>query len=53
MEMIAAFILGIAAGLWWYRFYVINITNRFPFKRCDYCEFRMIEKELFPQKKKK
>lgn len=54
--IIAAFIVGFAAGVYGYRLYIIHMLGRFPFFYCDYCEFwikREEMKELFPRKKSK
>lgn len=51
MGKAAALILGIAIGIWLYKFFIINIIGRFPHKACDYCEFSIKKEELFPRRK--
>ncbi|MCD8198207.1 MAG: hypothetical protein LUE24_13760 [Lachnospiraceae bacterium] len=51
--IVAAFILGMAIGIWLYRLHVINILESFPYTTCDYCKFRIKREELFPARKKR
>ena len=51
--LIATFLAGVAVGLFGYRFYIINILGRWPFTRCDYCEFWIQREQLFPGRKSK
>lgn len=51
-----AFILGVAAGIAWYKFYILYTVEKITHTACDYCQFQRckeeIKKEFFPQKKK-
>lgn len=52
METIAIFLLGVAAGIAWYKFFITYTLGRFTYTTCDYCEFKIKKEELFPKKKK-
>lgn len=49
---IAVFIAGVAAGITWYKFFIVHVLERFTHTMCDYCEFQIKREELFPAKKK-
>lgn len=53
-EIIAAYILGFATGIFVYRHYIIGIIiGKNPTTKCDYCQFMLIMRgEPFHQKKK-
>lgn len=53
-NIVTAFVLGCAVGMYSYRLAIINSLRKIPMTRCDYCQFRMLMgKEPFPQKKQK
>lgn len=52
MEAIAIFLTGVAAGITWYKFFIVYVLERFTHTMCDYCEFQIKKEELFPAKKK-
>ncbi len=53
-EIIAAYILGFATGIFVYRHYIIStIIGKSPTTKCDYCQYMLITRgEPFRQKKK-
>jgi len=48
MEICAVFLLGVAAGIAWYKHFIIYILGRYTHTMCDYCEFAIKKNELFP-----
>lgn len=44
MRDIIAFLLGSAAGIAWYKFYIINLIHKVPYTICDYCRFQREKK---------
>lgn len=55
METAIVFVLGVAAGIAWYKFYILHTIERITHTACDYCQFQIckeeIKKEFFPRKK--
>ncbi len=41
MEAIAIFLTGVAAGITWYKFFIVYVLERFTHTMCDYCEFQI------------
>lgn len=56
MKSIAIFLVGVAAGIAWYKFYIIYTIDRITNTACDYCQFQInknaLKKGFFHQKKK-
>ena len=53
-DIIAAFILGCAVGMYSYRQGIVGVLKKNPTTICDYCQFRMLMgKEPFPEKREK
>lgn len=50
--MIGVFLLGVAAGIAWYKFFIMYTLEKFTHTICDYCQFRIKKEELYPRKKK-
>ncbi len=48
MEKYAIFVSGVAAGIAWYRFFILHVLRRYTHTMCDYCEFAIKKNELFP-----
>lgn len=40
------FILGMAAGIWLYRTYIIFLTGKFGHTACDYCIYAIKKREM-------
>lgn len=51
MDYFICFILGVATGIAWYKFYIIHMIDRITNTACDYCSFMVKKRELFPKKK--
>lgn len=49
-KIVAIFLLGVAAGVFGYRFYILYTVNKIPFTHCDYCQFWIERERLFPSK---
>ena len=49
---IIAFLLGIAAGIAWYKFYIINLIHKVPYTICDYCRFQIEKNKMWGSGKK-
>ena len=47
MESIAVFLLGVAAGIAWYKFFIVYVIGKNAYTACDYCEFQRKKKQLF------
>ena len=54
VNVVEAFILGCAVGMYAYRQVISIVLGKNPTTKCDYCQFRMWRgKEPFPQEKMK
>lgn len=53
MTEFAAFLLGMAAGIAWYKSFIRYILDRHVHTTCDYCQFIIEKEKLFPKKGKK
>lgn len=53
VEKLAVFLLGMAAGIAWYKSFIKHLLGRFVHTTCDYCQFRIEKEKLFPKKKKR
>ena len=52
MRDIITFLLGSAAGIAWYKFYIINLIHKIPYTICDYCKFQREKNEMWRPGKK-
>lgn len=50
MEQLAIFFAGMAAGVFWYRTFIIRLLRE-PKTICDICEFSIEKEKLFPKGK--
>lgn len=50
VDKLAMFILGVGAGIAWYRGYIIHILGKHPHTICHYCEFRRLKEIDYPPK---
>ena len=46
MDRVVCFILGIAAGIGWYKFYILYTIDRITNTACDYCSFAVKRREM-------
>lgn len=46
MDRTVCFILGIAAGIGWYKFYILYTIDRITNTACDYCSFAVKRREM-------
>lgn len=46
MEQFAWFLVGMAAGVAWYRAFIRDLIRKNPCTMCDYCEFEIMKEQI-------
>ena len=47
---LAYLLIGIGAGIAWYRHFIICVISKVPHTKCDYCEFEIQKKQIFKRR---
>lgn len=47
---LAYLLIGIGAGIAWYRNFIIYVIGKVPRTMCDYCEFEIQKKQIFKRR---